>query len=139
VDTTSGGCRVTGRVLDAGTPVTTGSLMATAAEGNGTLGIDMKMSRVSRKGRFEFPGLAPGTWQISLKGGPGNDVRMQLVVPDQAELAVDLNLPDGGLEGTVVDAAGGEPIADAVVRLRRSASRRRKVSSRWSCGKGTSA
>ena len=119
VDSTSGVCRVTGRLLDAGVPVETGVLVAMAAEGNGSLGIDLKMARVSREGRFEFPGLAPGAWQLTLQdAGPGGEVRMRLDVPDQAEYAVVLNLPEGGLEGTVVDAANGEPIEDAHVRLR---------------------
>jgi protocatechuate 3,4-dioxygenase beta subunit len=116
VDSTSGGCRVHGRVLDAGVPVVSGVLMATAAEGTGSLGIDMKMARLSAEGRFEFPGLAPGSWQIGLEGQ--NEVRMRLEVPDQAELAVDLSIPEGGLEGSVVDAATGEPVPDADVHLR---------------------
>jgi protocatechuate 3,4-dioxygenase beta subunit len=118
VDTTSSGCRVTGLVHDSGRPVTEGMLQALGFEGGGALGIDMKMARLSGDGRFEFPGLAPGRWQLTLLETVGPDVRMELDVPDQPEYRVDLSLPDGGLEGSVIDGATGEAVAGADVTVR---------------------
>ena len=118
VDTTSSGCRVTGMVLDSGRPVVEGMLQALGFEGGGALGIDMKMARLSGDGRFEFPGLAPGRWQLTLQDTEGPDVRMLLDVPDQPEYYVDLSLPDGGLEGSVIDGATGEAVAEAIVTVR---------------------
>jgi hypothetical protein len=122
VDSTSGGCRVHGTILDAGRPVPSGTLMAMGFEGGGTLGIDLKMAKVSSDGRYEFPGLSPGRWQLTLQdrdgeGGP-SEIRMLLDVPDQAEYLADLVLPEGGIEGTVVDDSTGEPVGDAEVRAR---------------------
>ena len=118
VDTTSGGCRVSGLVLDGGRPVTEGMLQAMGFEGGGALGIDMKMARLSSDGHYEFPGLAPGRWQLSLQDVEGPDVRMVLEVPDQPEYRVDLTLPEGGLEGSVIDDSTNEPVADAFVTVR---------------------
>lgn len=118
VDTTSGGCRVTGVLLDSGRPVAEGMLQALGFEGGGALGIDMKMARLSGDGRFEFPGLAPGRWQLTLQDAEGPDVRMLLDVPDQPEYRVDLSLPEGGLEGSVIDGGTSEPVAEADVTVR---------------------
>jgi len=118
VDTTSSGCRVTGMLLDSGRPVTEGMLQALGFEGGGALGIDMKMARLSGDGRFEFPGLAPGRWQLTLQDVEGPDVRLELDVPDQPEYRVDLSLPEGGLEATVIDSATNEPVAEADVTVR---------------------
>lgn len=118
VDTTSSGCRVTGVLLDSGRPVAEGMLQALGFEGGGALGIDMKMARLGGDGSFEFPGLAPGRWQLTLQETEGPDVRMEIDVPDQPEYRVDLSLPDGGLEGSVIDGATGEAVAEAAVTVR---------------------
>ncbi|HEV8113472.1 MAG TPA: carboxypeptidase regulatory-like domain-containing protein [Planctomycetota bacterium] len=122
VDSTNGGCHVHGTILDAGKPVASGTLIGLGSEGNGALGVDMKIAHVSLGGQYDYPGLAPGRWQLTLQGrreesGPG-EVRMLLDVPDQPELRADLSLPEGGLEGQVIDDSTHEPVANADVRLR---------------------
>jgi len=43
---------------------------------------------------------------------------MLLSVPDQPEFLVDLTLPEGGLEGSVIDDETGDPVADTMVMVR---------------------
>jgi protocatechuate 3,4-dioxygenase beta subunit len=116
VDSAAGGCRVHGRVSDEGQPVTRGMLAAMRFDGDSVLGLEMKASPLDSQGRYEFAGLAPGDYQLNLDG-QGGQVRMSLEVPDAPELELDLELPHGGIEGTVLDDASSEPVPGAEVLL----------------------
>ncbi len=111
-----------GTIFDAGKPVAAGMLMGLGSEGTGALGVDMKIANVSSTGQYDYPGLAPGRWQLTLQAAGerrgSREIRMLLDVPDQPELHADLSLPEGGLEGQVIDEATHEPVPGADVRLR---------------------
>lgn len=117
VDQAAGGCRVRGQVLDEGQPVARGIVTAIRFDSDNMLGVEFKAARVDDKGRFEFAGLAPGDYQLNLDGA-GPQVRLELEVPDAPELEVVLELPRGGIEGTVIDDATNEPIVGAELILR---------------------
>ncbi len=116
VDSAAGGCRVHGRVSDEGQPVARGMLAAMRFDGDSVLGFEMKAAPLDSQGRYEFAGLAPGEYQLNLDG-QGGQIRMRVEVPDAPELELDLELPHGGIEGTVLDDATGEAVADAEVLL----------------------
>jgi hypothetical protein len=115
VDTSVGGTRVFGRVVARGEDVETGQIMAMGFESDSLLGVDVKMARLREEGRYEFPGLAPGDYTLHVEAGVARNVRMQLEVPDLPEYQFDLHLPEGRIEGRVVDAQTGEPIPNARV------------------------
>lgn len=70
-------------------------------------------------GRFEFPRLAPGRWQLFAGRGAGT----QLVLVRRLEMLpggdhrLDLALAGGRISGRVVDAGDGAPISAALVIL----------------------
>jgi len=117
VDSSAGGCRVYGTITCNGAPVERGSLTALNFESESSFGVDFKVAQVKEGGRFEFPGLAPGDYQLNLDGR-GPQVRLRLEVPDAPELAVALHCPEGGVEGIVRDAASGAPVQGVEVFLR---------------------
>lgn len=118
VDTSIGACRVHGRVLEGGQPVTRGSLVALAFEAPGLLGVDVKVAGIDSDGTYAFEGLAPGEYRFQIEGdGPRS--RLIVDVPDAPELVLDLAVPSASVAGRVVDASTGEPIAGA------------RVSGRW--------
>jgi protocatechuate 3,4-dioxygenase beta subunit len=117
VDSSAGGCRVHGTISCGGAPVARGTLTAITFESESMLGVEFKAVQVKEGGTFEFPGLAPGEYQLNLDG-QGRQVRLALEVPDEPELRVDLRCPEGGLEGLVVDAGGAAPVANVALELR---------------------
>ena len=119
IDESAGGTRVYGRVSERGQPVEHASITALCFEGEGLLGVDVKVARVGADGEYEFPGLAPAEYRFQLEGA-GPRVRMTVDVPDMAEYRLDLRLPEGGVEGRVIDESSGEPVARCEVQLRPS-------------------
>lgn len=117
VDDNASGCRVHGIVYDGGEPVRRGAVTALSFESDNILGVDFKLSRIRSDGSYEFPGLKSGEYTLQVQG-VGREIRMELDVPDQSELQFDLHLPEGGVEGEVVAAESGEPVAGATVFLR---------------------
>ena len=117
VDDNASGCRVYGIVYDGGEPVRRGAVSALSFESDNILGVDFKLSRIRSDGSYEFPGLKSGEYTLQVQG-VGREIRMELDVPEQAELQFDLHLPEGGVEGEIVAAETGEPVAGATVFLR---------------------
>jgi hypothetical protein len=117
VDSSAGACKVFGVVTYKGEPVSRGNLSAISYDTDNLLGVEFKAAKMMDGGRYEFAGLAPGEYQLNLDGS-GPQVRMTLDVPDQPELRVDLALPEGGLEGKVVDDATNQPISGCEVVIR---------------------
>lgn len=114
VDTSLGACRVSGFVTAAGQPITAGSVAALGFESESLLGVDFKLAQIGADGAFEFVGLAPGeyTFQVTTveRGRAPDRVPLTVEVPDLPEARIDLQLPQGGLEGTVVARDDGQPI-----------------------------
>lgn len=117
LDSSAGGCHVTGTISCGGKPLDHGTLSAVSFESDSMLGIDFKATRVKDGGSFEFPGLAPGDYQLNVDGA-GPKLRLFLEVPDEPELHVDLHCPEGSVEGTVVDAATNKPVKGVDLVLR---------------------
>jgi 5-hydroxyisourate hydrolase-like protein (transthyretin family) len=120
LDTSSGATRVFGRVLDGADPVSRGAITALSFESESMLGLDLKIAQIGADGAYEFSGLAPGEYQFNIDGqNRRGGVRVSAEIPDAPEFRLDLRYPEGGLEGRVVDARDGSPIADARVTARR--------------------
>lgn len=137
VDSSAGGCRVRGTIACGGKPVDRGTLTAVTFESETMLGVEFKATQVKEGGTFEFPGLAPGDYQLNLDGA-GRQVRMRLEVPDAPELVIALHCPEGGLEGLVVDAAGNAVTeADLVLRPRERGERQGGLLGSLIGGEGT--
>jgi len=117
VDDNASGCRVYGIVYDGGEPVRRGAVTALSFESDNIIGVDFKLARIRSDGSYEFPGLKSGDYILQVQG-VGREIKMDLDVPDQPELQFDLHLPEGGVEGEVVAAETGEPVARATVFLR---------------------
>lgn len=118
-DSSSGATRVFGRVLDGAAPVKRGAITALSFESEGLLGLDLKIAPIGENGEFEFLGLAPGEYQFNIDAQGRRGVRVSAAIPDAPEHRLDLKLPEGGIEGRVVDAADGAPIAGARITARR--------------------
>jgi hypothetical protein len=117
VDDNASGCRVYGIVYDGGEPVRRGAVTALSFESDNILGVDFKVARIRSDGSYEFPGLKSGEYVLQVQGR-GREIRMDLDVPEQPEMQMDLHLPEGGVEGEVVAKATGEPVQGATVFLR---------------------
>ena len=117
LDTSSGACRVSGRVLSGGLPVRKGALIAMGFESDSLLGVDVKIAQVGDGGGYEFAGLAPGMYRFNY-GGTEESANIEVEVPDLPEVVIDIELPSGEINGRVVDSSTGEPIARAEVILR---------------------
>ncbi len=120
-DDSSGAARVFGRVSADGVPAERGNVVAINYESESLLGVDLKIATIREGGNYEFPGLAPGTYrfklsQVALKGRT-MDAELEVDVPDQPEMRIDLPLPSGGIEGRVVDLATEAPIANVELSL----------------------
>lgn len=119
LDSSSGATRVWGRVMDGAAPVNRGAITALSFESEGLLGLDLKIAPIGEGGEFEFLGLAPGEYQFNIDAQGRRGVRVSASIPDAPEHRLDLRLPEGGIEGRVVDAGDGSPVAGARVTARR--------------------
>ncbi|MCY2961395.1 MAG: carboxypeptidase regulatory-like domain-containing protein [Planctomycetota bacterium] len=119
VDSTAAACKVRGVVTYRGEPAARGNLVATSTDTESVLGVEFRAAKMLGGGRFEFAGLAPGTWQLQFDGD-GPQVRTSIEVPDLPEVEVVVALPEGGVEGRVVDDRTNEPIEGVQVTLRRT-------------------
>jgi hypothetical protein len=119
IDRTAAACRVFGRVLTDGATVGEGGVLAVARSTDSALGVDFKVARVRSDGGYEFPGLEPGPYSFVYQS-EGNELRIDVDVPDLPELELDLALPWGGVAGRVIDEETGEPVEGARVSLRRA-------------------
>lgn len=119
VDSTASACKVRGVVTYRGEPAARGNLVATTTDTESMLGVEFRAAKMLGGGRFEFAGLAPGTWQLQFDGD-GPQVRTSIEVPDLPEVEVEVRLPEGGVEGRVVDDRTSQPIEGAQITLRKT-------------------
>jgi protocatechuate 3,4-dioxygenase beta subunit len=119
LDSSSGATRVFGRVLDAGRPVNRGAITALSFEAESVLGLDLKITQIGADGSFEFAGLAPGEYQFNIDAQGRRGVRVRAEIPDAPDFQLDLRFPEGSIEGRVVDASDGAPLAGVRVTARR--------------------
>jgi protocatechuate 3,4-dioxygenase beta subunit len=117
-DSSSAACRVYGTLTYQGEPVSRGGIMALGFESENVLGVDFKVAQVRADGTYEFEGLAPGPYRFS-HGGERSEVNVEVEIPDLPEYRLDIALPEGGVEGVVLDRETGEPVRLAWVVLSR--------------------
>jgi len=109
----TGGSTLSGYVLVDGEPAAQMQVVARGGlEGAGTASTD-------RSGRFEMQGLDDGRYTISLFGS--YPILEAEVVDVAGDTEVTIDLSTSRIAGRVVDAATGEPIADAMVRIHNEA------------------
>ncbi|MCP3918251.1 MAG: hypothetical protein GY711_22095 [bacterium] len=117
VDTSSGACRVHGKVTDRGEPLTRGSIVAMGFESENFVGVDVKVTDIHGDGTYAFEGLPPGEYRFRVVGN-GPRTNLWVEIPDAPEMLLDLALPGGAIAGRVTDAATGEAVFRAEVVLR---------------------
>ena len=116
---------VRGRVLAgdapaAGVRVTSENLARRAVIAGGAIlcgGIQPETALTDADGRFTLRVLGTGefaVWALSPAGGCSPEAKVTLAADDEA--SVELHLPDGRIEGEVVDALTGAPVPGATVR-----------------------
>lgn len=119
-DTSSGATRVYGRVLDGDKPVSRGAITAMSFESESMLGIDLKIAQIGADGAYEFAGLPPGEVRFNIDASDRRGTQVTAQIPDAPEHRLDLRLPEGAIEGRIVDSLAGTPISGARVTARRT-------------------
>lgn len=136
LDLTVGGTHWRGRVYRGQRPVSGGSLLlrplSDTAHQRGrvmvaTSGMEPQLlgggggtssGTVDREGFFELLDAPTGLVLATYLGDDGVRARERMFVPADAEVRQDVRLTDSALEGIVLDAESGVPLADALLRLR---------------------
>ncbi len=104
------GATVTGTVRRGGAPVAT--TLVVVVPGRGLDGL--RFAQVGADGVYRLEGVAPGRYEAWFE-----QVRRPFEVPDGApEVRIDFTLPTGRIDGRVLEARTGEPLAAAKVRHR---------------------
>ena len=115
-DTSANAVKVRGRVvLPDGRTVTNASLFAMAAEAS-LMDLRMATARADAEGWFEFRSLAPGKYRLQVDSGDWQG-SLDMEVPDQPEVELLLEAPDGVVSGLVVSAQTGQPVPAVTVML----------------------
>lgn len=136
LDLTVGGTHWRGRVYRGQRPVTGGSLLvrplSDTAHQRGRVmvaapGMEPQLlggsggassATVDREGHFELVDAPTGVVLATFLGNDGPHARERLFVPPEAEVWQDIRLTDAALDGSVLDAESGMPLAGARLRLR---------------------
>ena len=106
--------RVHGRVLEAGSPVSEGMVIA-ISEGSALMQ-GMKMAEIGEDGLYEVSVDRPGAYVFGVQGAGADGIEFQLDVPETEEHEYDLELPMGAIAGTVFG-PDGQPAASVSVSL----------------------
>ena len=116
VDESAGGCRLTGQILDKGQPVPGANIVVFATETSGLLDFRMSTARTDEDGEFLFKSLAPGEYRAQVETDDWNGAIM-FDVAEAPEDYVILEVPQGRVEGRVVEELTGAPVENAAVKL----------------------
>lgn len=117
----SGGTTLAGRARYAdGAPAASVDVSIEPGQGSGD-DSTWKNERADAEGRFTFAGLAPGRYGVFVGRQIGSQLTLvePIDVPDVARFEHELVLPRASIEGRVVEAAHGTPLAHAMVILLR--------------------
>lgn len=115
-DPSSGGCKVRGRVvLPDGSAVAEAAIFAMAAEAS-LMDLRFASARADAEGWFEFRSLAPGLYRLSVESADWRG-SLDMEVPDQPEVQLILEAPDGSVTGQVVSQQTGMPATNASISL----------------------
>lgn len=118
-DDTEDGVRVFGTVRENGEPVARALVTVLGADRDGILGMGVRANAAGTDGRYELPGIKPGSYlfQVSMFRGRPVQTTVSVDVPEGvSELLLDLVLPVSEVSGRVVDSAGN-PVGGVQVAL----------------------
>jgi len=117
VDMSANGCKLRGKLLAGGQPITNSSLIMMAT-GAGTSMFDMRLATAVSNdvGEFEFASLAPGDYRLQIESDDWRGA-IEIVVPDADEDYQILNTPQGKVYGRIVEEVSGDPVHGATVKL----------------------
>jgi hypothetical protein len=117
VDMSANGCKLRGKLLSEGIPITNGSLIMMSTE-PGTSMFDMRMATAASndEGEFEFASLAPGEYRMQIESELWRGA-IEVLVADVDEDYQTLNTPQGRVYGRIVEEVSGDPVQNATVKL----------------------
>jgi protocatechuate 3,4-dioxygenase beta subunit len=111
---------VAGRVTKGGQPVTNAMILFTSGGDREGPPSDLKQSRTDGDGHYQIGLDTAGTYNVvvSSMGGMmgGGRSAVQVQVPDQPSVVVDVTLKSAGISGHVVN-ADGKPVSGAIVSV----------------------
>jgi hypothetical protein len=116
VDTSAGGCRLSGRLTKNGVPVGGAMLSSVAMGGSGMFDFRMATARTDENGNFTFKSLAPGEYSLNVESRDWGG-SLDLFVDDMPEDYVELRVPETIVTGRVVSASTGAGLKGVQVRL----------------------
>ena len=116
VDTSAGGCRLSGRLTKNGVPVGGAMLSSVAMGGSGMFDFRMATARTDENGNFTFKSLAPGEYSLNVESRDWRGA-LDLYVDDMPEDYVELRVPETIVTGRVVSASTGAGLKGVNVRL----------------------
>lgn len=117
------GCRLHGRVLAGGSPVSSAYISITPkANAEAEKQTDLKFTSSDKEGKYSLENLKPGHISLTIQrndgsSGMGSSITVETEIPDRAEYQFDIQLPGGSIAGRIVDAKTGLPIVDISVTL----------------------
>jgi protocatechuate 3,4-dioxygenase beta subunit len=116
VDTSAGGCRLSGRLTKNGVPVSGAMLSSVAMGGSGMFDFRMATARTDENGNFTFKSLAPGEYSLNVESRDWRGA-LDLFVDDMPEDYIELRVPETIVTGRVVSASTGAGLKGVSVRL----------------------
>jgi len=109
----AGGVTLSGTITRAGLPVQ-GLLVRVTGMGKPGGG----GTATDADGAFSFTGLEPGEYQLQIRSGAGEPLGGRHLTLSQ-DTEIELEVPAGGIEGTVTGSETGEPVSGAALVARR--------------------
>lgn len=116
VDTSAGGCRLSGRLTKNGVPVSGAMLSSVAMGGSGMFDFRMATARTDENGNFTFKSLAPGEYSLNVESRDWGG-SLDLFVDDMPEDYIELRVPETVVSGRVLSASTGAGLEGVSVRL----------------------
>ena len=116
IDSSAGGCRVEGEVLDRGIPVPNANILMLKAN-SGMLDFGMSTARSNKDGKFVFKSLEPGEYRAQIDTGDWNGA-LEVEVMDAAEDFLLLEIPVSNVRGRLIAEGSGMPVPDLSLTLR---------------------
>ncbi len=107
------GYSLSGRVTRAGEPVVNATVVANLQGGGGR----QAATHSDDGGAYRLEGLTGGTYQVSTMANLFGGASKRDTVAVNGDQTLDIVFPSAKLGGTVVDAAGRQPLPDAVVEV----------------------
>jgi len=116
VDSSAGGCRLTGRLTKAGVPVAGAMMNSIGMGGSGMLDFRMATARTDENGNFTFKSLAPGEYSLNVDSEDWSG-QLDLYVDDLPEDFVELRVPETVVEGRILSSLSSQPLEGIRVRM----------------------